>query len=198
MGGGCPGCQTLLFDCLNFCLNQEQCNAIRFSRWIYTQHICTCILMFFPFTTFTTPHHPKPNKLLPLHISYTILYYSRQPSASQGHDGGNSKYMFAPANSTPKCNPKKGNSQQNETSRYTPMKKGGRPDFLSPTMASTDIFTPVYGYGYASDSGNAYAASNRTRSKKTPPASNASTPPLRHVKSIRAEEYGGVEAWYQK
>jgi hypothetical protein len=129
--------------------------------------------------------------------------FSGQTSASQGHIGGNSKRIFAPANSTPKGNPKKGNSQ-NETSRYTPnqMKIWGGPDFSSPTMVSTDISTPSSGHGtaasgYASGSGYASAASTSTRSK-TPTASNASTTPPRHVKRMLAQDYDGVEVWYQK
>lgn len=125
---------------------------------------------------------------------------SGQPSASQGHDGGNSKCIFAPANSTPKGNPKKGNSQSNSnsqsnTSRFTPnqLKKRGGLDFSSPTMVSTDISTPGSGYGSAA---SGYATSS-TRSG-TPTASTPSTPPPRHGKRMSAEEHDGVEVWYQK
>ena len=129
-------------------------------------------------------------------ISPTQFYY-RQPSASQGNDGGNSKCIFAPANSTPKCNPKKGTNSN--TSRFTPnqLKKRGALDFSSPTMVSTDISTPGSGTGSGYGSAASGYATSSTRSG-TPTASTPSTPPPRHVKRMSAEDHDGVEVWYQK
>jgi len=63
-----------------------------------------------------------------------ILTSSGQQSASQGHDGGTSKCVFAPANSN-------GFPRYNQNSKSTPnqLKKRGEAVFSSPTMVSTDI-----------------------------------------------------------
>jgi len=165
-----------------------KCNAIQCSRWkTYPTHLHEQLL---------------PNQTLTSFYLDSLLFYSRQPSASQGHDGGNTNCIFAPANSTPKGNPRTG-TNNSQTSRFTPTnllkKRGGAgPDFSSPTMVSTDISTPGSGSRSGSGSGYASAASNSTRSG-TPTASTPSTPPPRHVKRMSAEDHDGVvEVWYQK